>query len=166
MASKHYGRYLTIRGGKGGKWVAIDREAARAAARCDGKWVLITNDDTIEAEDAARAYRGLMVIERCFRSLNRTQIKMGPMYHWLRRRIEAHVKICVLALLIQRVAEIACERPWAHIRRDLRRLKTTEFATENHHFFQRNELPSSAKKTLQALEVKAPASIMGIEKTV
>jgi transposase len=165
LASKRYGRYLTIREGKGGKRVALDRVAAKAAARCDGKWVILSNDDTIGPEDAARGYRGLMVIERCFRSLKRTQIKMGPMYHWLRRRIEAHVKICVLALLIQRVAEIACKRPWAHIRRALRRLKATEFASESHLFFQRNELPESTEKTLQDLEVKAPASVLGVVKT-
>ncbi|MDX9786254.1 MAG: hypothetical protein RBT11_05750 [Desulfobacterales bacterium] len=48
-------------------------------------------------EDAASGYKVLMVIERCFRSLKRTQIKMMPMYHRASRRIEAHVKICVLA---------------------------------------------------------------------
>jgi transposase len=31
-------------------------------------------------EDAACGYKGLMVIERCFRSLKRTEIKMMPMY--------------------------------------------------------------------------------------
>jgi transposase len=60
--------------------------------------VIETNDDTISLEDAACGYKGLMVIERCFRSLKRTQIKMTPMYHWASRRIEAHVKICVLSL--------------------------------------------------------------------
>ncbi len=164
LASKRYGRYLTIRETPGGKRVVIDQAAVKAAARCDGKWVLLTNDDTIEPEDAARGYRGLMVIERCFRSLKRTQIKMGPMYHWLSRRIEAHVKICVMALLIQRVAEIACKRPWAHIRRDLRRLQATEFATQSHHFFHRNELAPSVEKTLQELAIKQPASVLGVEK--
>ena len=33
---------------------------------------------------------------------------MTPMYHWASRRIEAHVTICVLALLIERIAELAC----------------------------------------------------------
>jgi transposase len=59
---------------------------------------------------AARGYKGLMIIERYFRSLKRTQIKMMPMYHRLSRRIGAHVKICVLALMIERLAERACGR--------------------------------------------------------
>jgi len=69
----------------------LDRGAIREATKCDGKWVVETNDDTISLEDAARGYKGLMVIERYFRSLKRTQIKMTPMYHWARRRIETNV---------------------------------------------------------------------------
>ncbi len=84
------------------KKVRIDRGSIREAAKYDGKWVLETNDDTISLEDAACGYKGLMVIERCFRSLKRAQIKMMPMYHWASRRIETHVKICMLALFFNR----------------------------------------------------------------
>jgi hypothetical protein len=37
--------------------------------RRDGKWVLITNDDTLSAEENARLYKGQLVIARCFRTL-------------------------------------------------------------------------------------------------
>ncbi len=87
--------------------IRMDRGAIREAAKYDGKWVLETNDDTLTLEDAAEGYKGLMVIERCFRSLKRTQIKVSPLYHWLSRRIEAHEKVCVLALLIERLEKIA-----------------------------------------------------------
>jgi len=55
--------------------IRIDRGKVREAQKYDGKCVLETNDDTISMEDAASGYKGLMVIERCFRSLKRTQIK-------------------------------------------------------------------------------------------
>jgi len=79
----------------------MDKAAIREAEKYDGTWVLLTNDDTISIEDAASGYKSLMVIERCFRTLKRTRIKMEPLHHWLPRRIETHVKICVLALLIE-----------------------------------------------------------------
>jgi hypothetical protein len=101
LASRRYKRYLTC---NQSRLIRI-KGAVRQAAKYDGKWVIETNDDTISLEDAAMGYKGLMVIERCFRSLKRTQIKMTPMYHWLSRRIESHVKICVLALMIERLAE-------------------------------------------------------------
>jgi transposase len=36
-------------------------------------------------------------------------LKIEPVYHRLSRRIEAHVKIYVMALLVERVAELACD---------------------------------------------------------
>ncbi len=102
LASRRFGPYLTVT--DKGK-LRIDRKAVQDAKRYDGKWVVETNDPTLTVEDAATGYRSLMVIERCFRSLKRTQLKIMPVYHWLPRRIEAHVKICVLALLLERMME-------------------------------------------------------------
>ncbi|MBU1564470.1 MAG: hypothetical protein KJ630_02440 [Proteobacteria bacterium] len=85
-----------------------------------------STDNWVELAKAC-GYKSLMVIERCFRSLKRTQIKMTPMYHWASRRIETHVKICVLALQIERVAEISCGKSWYHIKRTLETLQVTEF---------------------------------------
>jgi transposase len=158
LASRRTGKYLRVTDNK----VRIDRQAVRAAAKYDGKWVLETNDETISVEDAAHGYRGLMVIERCFRSLKRTQIRMMPMYHWLPHRIEAHVKICVLALLIERVAEIKCKKPWSRIRTILSKMQATEFETPGHAFFQLNELPKGAKAILDSLAIARPHDVFGI----
>jgi len=160
LASRRYKRYLTITD-KG--TVRIDRKAIKTAARYDGKWILETNDDQLSIEDAAYGYRGLMVIERCFRSLKRTQIKMMPMYHWLGRRIEAHVKICVLALFIERVAELKCGKPWSRIRSVLARIQATEFVTPDHSFYQLNELPKGAKTLLGKLAIDRPHKVFGIQ---
>ena len=158
-ASGRYGRYLKIT--KSGK-IRIDRKAAREAARYDGKWVIETNDDTLTPEDAAKGYKALLVIERCFRSLKRTQIKMAPMYHWVPRRIETHVKICVLALLIERVIERECGRPWPRILCDLREVQATLFETDSHQFYQRNEVPSAARSIFKRLAVPLPKPILEI----
>ena len=160
LDSKRYSRYLTI---SKNNTVRMDRSKIRDAKRYDGKWVLETNDDTISMEDAACGYRGLMVIERCFRSLKRTQIKMCPMYHWLPRRIETHMKICVLALLIERVAELACATPWGRIRHALERLQITKFQTPDRSFFKRNEIQPDVNSILNKLEISAPKSILAVE---
>jgi hypothetical protein len=161
LASRRFKRYLRIL--KSGQ-VRIDRAAIREAEKYDGKWVIETNDDTISLEDAACGYKGLMVIERCFRSLKRTQIRMTPMYHWASRRIEAHVKICVLSLLIERIAELQCGQPWHRIRGALERLQVTEFFDLNHRVLMRNELPSETRKTLNLLKIKAPPQVIQLEK--
>lgn len=84
-----------------------------------------------------------MTIERCFRSPKRTQIKMTPVYHWASRRIEAHMKICVLALLIERIAKPSCDRPWHHIRRELEGVKVTGFFNLYFRVLMRNEVAKS-----------------------
>jgi putative ubiquitin-RnfH superfamily antitoxin RatB of RatAB toxin-antitoxin module len=161
LASRRFKRYLRIL--KSGQ-VRIDRASIREAEKYDGKWVIETNDDTISLEDAACGYKGLMVIERCFRSLKRTQIRMTPMYHWASRRIEAHVKICVLSLLIERIAELQCGQPWHRIRRALERLQVTEFLDLNHRVLMRNELSSETRKTFNLLKIKTPPQVIQLEK--
>ena len=105
-----------------------------------------------------------MVIERCFRSLKRTQIKMTPMFHWVPRRIETHVKICILALLIERVAEISCWEPWSRIRRKLEELQISEFLTPEYRFFRRNEISAKTRNLLKVLDVSTPKFVIGLEK--
>jgi transposase len=160
LASQRYNRYLKI---SKSNTIRIDRGKVRETKKYDGKWVLETNDDTISMQDAASGYKGLMVIERCFRSLKRTQIKMSPMFHWAARRIETHVRICVLALLIERVAEIACQQPWSQIRRQLQALQVTEFFSLKHRFFRRNELTPEVSQILKTLDIAAPTSILSVE---
>ena len=159
LASGRYKRYLTTT--KKGK-IRIDRAAVREAQRYDGKWVLETNDDTISLEDAASGYKGLLVIERCFRSLKRTQIKMTPMYHWLPHRIEAHVRICVLALLIERVAQLACSQSWLRIRHTLEALQATEFHTPTQIFFRMNEVSPPVRQLFKSLAIPLPKRVLAI----
>ena len=161
LASKRFKRYLTI---TKKNHIRIERGKIRKAAKYDGKWVLETNDDTISLEDAASGYKGLMIIERCFRSLKRTQIKMTPMYHWLPRRIESHVRICVLALLMERIAELSCGMPWSQIRRALDTVQVSNFFNLSYGFDCRNELSPEASKIFKSLKIKVPNQILRVDK--
>jgi transposase len=160
LASGRYKRYLAI--DKQGQ-VRIDREAIQQALKFDGKWVLQTNDDTITVADAAAGYKGLLVIERAFRTLKSTRIKMEPMFHWLPKRIEAHVKLCVFSLLIERVAELECKQPWSQIQRTLSTLQATEFHTQKNLFFQRNEPTSELIAILKYLKIPMPKTILDVK---
>ena len=159
LASPRTKRYLSI---TSQGQIRLDRSAIQQAARTDGKWVIQTNDDTLTPEDAACAYKSLSVIERCFRTLKRTQLKLEPVYHRLSRRLEAHVKICVMALLIERVAELACEQPWSRIRPVLAHLQATEVHTTSHLFFKRNEASPELQKILKNLAIPLPKSVLSI----
>ena len=104
LASKRFGPYLS-QDAHGRPF--IDRAKVRRAEQLDGKFVLTTNDDSLSVADIALGYKGMWIIEACFRKMKTTGLGIRPMFHWTPRRIVAHVKLCVLALMIQRAAEIA-----------------------------------------------------------
>lgn len=159
LASPRTRRYLQVT--KGGK-IRLDKTAITVAARLDGKWVLQTNDDTLSIEDAATGYKSLMVIERCFRTMKRAQIQLEPVYHRLADRIIAHVKICVLALLIQRAAEHTTGRTWLQMQPLLRTLQATPVQAASHDYFQRSEADAELKKLLAELGIPLPKKILAI----
>jgi hypothetical protein len=86
VASPRDGRYLSR--GLGGR-LAIDAEAIRRAERMDGKYVLLTNDDTLTPEDVGLGYKAMAIIETCFRRLKTTGLRIRPVYHWTAHRMSA-----------------------------------------------------------------------------
>jgi hypothetical protein len=87
VASKRFGAYLSL-DAKGRPF--IDRAKVRRAEQLDGKFVLTTNDDSLSAADIALGYKGMWIIEACFRKLKTTGLGIRPMFHWTPRRIVAH----------------------------------------------------------------------------
>jgi hypothetical protein len=70
------------------------------------------------------------------------------MYHWLSRRFKTHVKICVLALMIERIAERTWGQPWSKIARTLHKLQATKFFNSNHREYLRKENPADTRNIL------------------
>jgi len=64
IASKRYGRYLGV-DDRGRPF--LDRERIKRAEHLDGKFVLTTNDDTLSVADIALGYKGMWIIESCFK---------------------------------------------------------------------------------------------------
>jgi len=98
------------------------------------------------------------------RSLKRTQIKMTPMYHWLSRRIEAHIKICELSLMIERIVERTCGHPWSKIACSLQKLQVTKFFNLNHRVCLRNEIPADTRNILNKYKISPPKQLVHFEK--
>jgi hypothetical protein len=82
------------------------------------------------------------------------------MYLWASRRIETHVKICELALQIERVAEISCGKSWYHIKRALETLQVTEFFDLKYRVLMRNEVTKEAENILKSLKIKPPERVI------
>jgi len=80
-----------------------NEEKLAEEAALDGLYVIRTSiqSETMGSEDVVRAYKDLAKVERAFRSLKMTDLKIRPIYHWLDDRIRAHVFLCMLAYYVQ-----------------------------------------------------------------
>jgi transposase len=161
LASERFGRYLrrTKRGA-----LRIDLTAARREARFDGKWVITSNDDTLTAEDLALGYKQLLRVEECWRTM-KSGLRMRPVFHWAPHRIEAHVKLCVLALLLERIAEIRAGDTWRNVVAQLETIKVVEYTRGTARIRQTTELRGSVATLLQELGVPPPPRLHDIEST-
>src|SRR5712691_9163266 len=160
VASKRYGRYLSR--GPGGR-LAIDPQAVRRAARMDGKYVLLTNDDTLTPEDVGVGYKAMMIIEACFRRLKTTGLRIRPVSHWTAHRIVSHVKLCVLALLLERAAEIRVGETWRNLRFALEEVKVVRYRVHGLTLVQSTRLTAQVTAYLKKLGVKPPPRVLSIE---
>ena len=159
MASRRYGRYLTT--DYTGR-PRLDAAKVKAAEKFDGKWVVIPNDETLTAEDVALAYKGGAIIESCFRRMKQTGLEVRPMFHWAPRRIEAHVKLCVLALQVQRTAEIRTGVSWARIAHLLGTLKAVRYVAERQSIVQRTKITSELAELLKKLGIPIPKQLLAV----
>ena len=159
IASRRFGPYLS-RDEHGRPH--LDKEKVRRAEQLDGKFVLTTNDDTLSVADVALGYKGMWVIESCFRKMKTTGLAVRPMFHWMPHRITAHVKLCVLALMIQRTAEIATGLPWGRLAGILERLKAVRYTSEGRTFVQATTVGPDLADVLEKLDVPAPKTILAV----
>jgi hypothetical protein len=133
----------------------IDRGAVAAEAKLDGKFLLRTSDESLSATDIALGYKALYEAERGWRDLKST-IDLRPVYHRRPDRIEAHVQICWLALLLLRVAETEAGDTWRNLRNELDRIHLVTLATSHGTVAQRTELTHRQRQILKTLKLPEP----------
>jgi hypothetical protein len=84
------------------------------------------------------------------------------MFHWTPRRIEAHVRLCVLALQVQRAAEIRCSLPWSRIAHELAGLKAVRYRAGERTIVQRTKITDGLGEILKKLGISMPKQVLSI----
>ena len=95
-----YNKFLDMEGDTN---VSINYDRIREDARWDGLKGYLTNTD-MPTEDVVSAYHNLWNVEKAFR-IAKSKIEIRPMFHFTRRRIEAHICICFVALKVYKELE-------------------------------------------------------------
>lgn len=105
LSKKHinnrgYNKYLKLTGNVN---ITIDYEKFQADAQWDGLKGYVTNT-RLAKNKVIEHYSQLWHVEKAFR-ISKTDLRIRPIYHRLKRRIEAHISICFTAYTIYKELE-------------------------------------------------------------
>lgn len=93
--NRGYNKYLRM---EGEVKIELDYDKINEDTRWDGIKTFVTNSK-LKPDEIINNYRQLWFIERAFR-MNKTDLRIRPIYHRLRHRIEAHICISFTAYTI------------------------------------------------------------------
>lgn len=114
ITNRGYNKYLKL---DGELTVAIDYDKYNDDAKWDGLKGYLTNT-SLSKEEVIGQYKQLWQVEKTFR-ISKTDLRIRPVFHYLKRRIEAHVCISFAACVVYRElerqlktknSELSCER--------------------------------------------------------
>ena len=75
------------------------------------------------------------------------------MFHHPEDRIQAHIQLCWLALLLLRVTDNATGDTWRNVRHDLDRMHLVTLATDHGQVAQRSAITTGQQSVLRALDL-------------
>ena len=80
-----------------------NQESIQQEQQLDGVYVIRTplSKTDVSAEEAVLIYKGLSVVERAFRCMKTTDLRIRPVNHRLEDRVKSHVFLCMLAYYIE-----------------------------------------------------------------
>ncbi|MDR0824864.1 MAG: IS1634 family transposase [Prevotella sp.] len=93
--NRGYNKYLTM---DGEITIHVDIDKFESDAAWDGIKGYVTNTK-LSGKEVIDNYKNLWLIERAFR-MNKSDLRVRPIYHRIRNRIEAHICICFTAYTI------------------------------------------------------------------
>ena len=98
--NRGYNKYLKL---EGDVTVKIDYQKYKADASWDGLKGYITNT-TLTKDEVIESYQQLWMIEKAFR-ISKTDLRIRPIYHRLKHRIQAHICVAFCAYKIHKELE-------------------------------------------------------------
>jgi len=110
LSHRHGHRFFNYRLEEGRGLTYFRKEEALALEKeLDGLYILRTREPELEAQEIIQAYRDLADVERAFRTM-KSVLDLRPFFHRTEDRVRAHVFICVLAYLLEKLVEKALKR--------------------------------------------------------
>jgi transposase len=98
-------KYIKTSKKEDAKQYVLNEKLIEESSKYDGYYGLQCSDPGMDEQDVFRAYRSLVTIEDCFRTMKST-LEARPVFHWTVRRIKGHFVSCYIAFFVGRMLEI------------------------------------------------------------
>ena len=159
ISNSNFKRYLDI----GGKDPKISKKKVELDELYDGVFV-ITSNTKLSANQIVSSYRDLWHVEQGFRWL-KSELEMGPIYHWRDKRIQAHIMICFLSLILKvflnkKLHEYNEKLSYPESMASLKRLKVVEMEVGCKEVHVTTNIESKAKSVFKAINMRSPEKIL------
>ena len=125
----------------------IDITRVRQEERHDGKYLLISSDARLTAEEVAWGHKQLLEIAQVCGALKHSLI-LPPLDHAHDEYSRSRTLLFWLALLLTRIAEVRTGMTWTTLCREMQRLQLGEFDDRRARILQYTELTEDQKKIL------------------
>jgi transposase len=144
--------------------LAVDYDRLKEEEKYDGLWAVVTNWFEPSSREIVRHYKGLRQVEDGFKAL-KSDLELGPMYHWVSPRIKAHVFICFLALLLQTALKKKLQAAFpdqspTDLIRELSSIDVSCVHLKDKSVWLRSEISEQNLLTLNALHCQIPKKIL------
>lgn len=154
-----YKKYLKIEG----ESPKLDQEKISQDQLFDGIFILTTNTK-MRAGEVVSTYRSLWMCEAGFRAL-KSDLEMGPIYHYKDRRIRSHIFICFLALILRvmltkYLKQINQDASYKKVIGELKRLSAIKVKIKKSTIILRTEITENAKLAFKALGSSFPKKVL------
>src|SRR3989338_5497655 len=121
-----------------------------------GKYILVTNNHKLNKEQICSTYKELIDVEQCFGELKHFE-DMRPFFHKSDNGLKAHIFLCVLTLLIERIIKKKVkDMSQREVITELKKIKLCK-VREN---YVRTDLTQLQKVILSQLGIEVPPKVM------
>jgi len=162
LEEKHLKRFFLPRIENGKVILYINTEVWDQERYLDGTFFLKTNlkKEDLSTAEVVKSYKELQQVERSFREL-KDFLKIRPIFHYTDQRVRAHVFICVLAYLFEKLIGLLCQRASLDLSPrkalwHLSRLKAIECIVGDCRVIVTNQLDGIIGDIFRALKTKPP----------
>jgi transposase len=139
-------------------------EALALEKELDGLYILRTREPELGAQEIIEAYRDLADVERAFRTM-KSVLDLRPFFHRTADRVRAHVFICVLAYLLEKLMEKALKRAQVPLSAEkalssLKQMAVAVMKVDDKSYGYVSEPTYRQRQVLSALNIPLPSRVL------